>query len=188
MINWEEQWASFAEGFRDGKAHIDLSRFGGAATLRLLPGPGFGDLSHPTTSLMLKLMQGKVKGQSIFDIGCGSGILTLASLLLGAKLAAGVDIDSDAIVHARKNEKLNQLQAYFSLFMPKRRFHIALMNMISSEQEVVMKQTIQADLWITSGILAQQRTDYLALTATWGWTLVEEANQDGWLGMIFQQK
>jgi ribosomal protein L11 methyltransferase len=186
MIDWEEQWASFAEGFKDGKAHIDLTKFGGASTLQLLPGPGFGDLSHPTTSLMLQLMQSKIKGQSVLDIGCGSGILTLAALLLGARIAVGVDIDSDAIVHAQKNKKLNQLQAHFSLSLPKKKFDIALMNMISSEQEVVMNHRIDADLWITSGVLVKQRKDYLALTNSWGWTFVDEAEEEGWLGMVFK--
>lgn len=187
MIDWEEQWANFAEGFKDGKAHIDLSKFGGAATLQLLPGPGFGDLSHPTTSLMLQLMEGRVKDQSILDIGCGSGILTLAALLLGARLAVGIDIDSDAIIHAQKNQKLNNLKAHFSLSIPKKKFDIALMNMITSEQQVVMKQTIDADLWITSGMLVKQREEYLLLANLWGWTLLEEATQDGWLGMIFKR-
>ncbi len=185
MINWEEQWASFAEGYKDGKAHIDLSKYGGTATLQLLPGPGFGDLSHPTTALMLKLMQAKVKDQSILDIGCGSGILTLAALLLGARVAVGVDIDSDAILHAQKNQKLNNLKALFTLSLPKKKFDIALMNMISSEQQVVMKQPIEADLWITSGMLVKQREEYLELTKSWGWTLLEEATQEEWMGMIF---
>jgi len=187
MINWEEQWASFAEGYHNGKAHIDLSRFGGTSILQLLPGPGFGDLSHPTTSLMLQLMQGKVEGRSVLDVGCGSGILSLAALLLQARLAVGIDIDSDAIVHANKNLKLNNLKAHFSLSFPRKKFDIALMNMISSEQQVVMKQTIDADLWITSGVLVKQRDEYLALTKSWGWTFLEEARQEDWLGMIFRK-
>ena len=85
-VNWEEQWALFAESSFDGKAHIDLSQFGGASTLLLLPGPGFGDLSHPTTYLMLKMMQNRVQNLPVLDIGTGSGILALAALSLGPPL------------------------------------------------------------------------------------------------------
>ena len=48
-VNWEDQWALFAEDFKEGKAHINLSPFGVEKTLLLTPGAGFGDLSHPTT-------------------------------------------------------------------------------------------------------------------------------------------
>lgn len=183
-VDWEQQWASFAENFHDGKAHIDLSRFGVEKTLLLLPGPGFGDLSHPTTSLMLTLMKGRIQGKTILDIGCGSGILTLAALYLEAKSAYGVDIDPEAVAHAHKNLKLNRLKGDFSLKIPKHRYEIALMNMIFPEQQVVMKQPIQADLWITSGIMVSQKEDYLVLTKSWGWKLETEEIQDEWMGFI----
>ena len=119
QVDWENQGALFAENFKDGKAHIDLQRFGTPATLKLYPGPGFGDLSHPTTNLMLELMQGALTGQIALDIGCGSGILSLAALLMGAKKAYGVDIDAEALLHAEKNADLNGLiYASFSRFLP----------------------------------------------------------------------
>ena len=61
MVDWHQQWELFAENFYDGKAHIDLSQFGGEETLLLLPGPGFGDLSHPTTYLMLQLYRHRLE-------------------------------------------------------------------------------------------------------------------------------
>jgi len=181
MINWDEQWAQFAENFYDGKAHISL----GNATLLLLPGPGFGDLSHPTTRLMLQLMAGRVKNQTVLDIGCGSGILTLAALLLGAKSAIGIDIDPEALVHAKKNAKLNNLNATFTDKIPSKHYSIALMNMILPEQKAVTKP--QADLWITSGILVQQRKEYHALTETCDWKLLEEKRCGEWLGFVFKE-
>ncbi len=56
-INWEEQWQIHGMDFKDGLIHVNLEEFGASAiTLNLKPGPGFGDLSHPTTRLVLKLM------------------------------------------------------------------------------------------------------------------------------------
>lgn len=190
-VNWQEQWAQFAEDFHDGKAHIDLTRFGRNHTLLLLPGPGFGDLSHPTTYLMLELMKNRAENRSVIDIGCGSGILTLAALLFGAKSAIGIDIDPLAIEHAKNNATLNQLPALFSLTMPNNlpASNILLVNMILPEQCIVMKDLLRlnalADIWITSGILIDQRKEYLELTSFWGWRLLEETKQDEWLAFVF---
>ena len=193
-IDWQSQWSQFAEDFRDGISHIDLSRFGGASTLLLSPGPGFGDLSHPTTYLMLELMDGRVAGERIIDIGCGSGILSLAALKLGAASALGIDIDEAALEHARQNSALNHLFAQFSLHIPKDqpKENILLMNMIFPEQQIVMKERGQlnplAKLWIASGILAEQREDYLKQAKKWGWDLIEEKERSGWLGLVFSSR
>src|SRR5882724_9121804 len=106
-IDWEQQWAQFSPGFRDGRAHIRL----GSATLQLKAGAGFGDFSHPTTRLVLDLMAPLVKDKIVFDIGCGSGILSIAALLLGAKQAYGIDIEEEAIKHSQENAAVNQVEA-----------------------------------------------------------------------------
>ena len=193
-VNWEEQWALFAESFWEGKAHIDLSQFGGASTLLLLPGPGFGDLSHPTTYLMLKMMQNRVQNLPVLDIGTGSGILSLAALLLGASSAIGLDIDPEALAHARTNAKLNHLKARFVKALPKSvpASNICLINMILSEQKIALSQIEHynrlSKMWIVSGILAEQKEKYLRLTRSWGWEVKEEHRKKGWLGWVFQFK
>ena len=181
-VDWEQQWALFAENFHDGKAHINL----GNQVLKLKPGPGFGDLSHPTTALMLELMQGRIKDEIIFDIGSGSGILSLAAALLGAKKTYGIDIDPDAIEHSRANAELNGLEkkCLFSMELPRSRA-ICLMNMIFPEQKGFGPERIKAKLWITSGILIKQKEEYLRQAQIWGWRLQELRTQDQWLGAVF---
>jgi ribosomal protein L11 methyltransferase len=190
-VDWAEQWSLFAEGFRDGLAHIDLSRYGAPRTVRLYPGPGFGDLSHPTTRLMLDMMHTQVSGERILDIGSGSGILSLAALKLGAQSAIGIDIDEEALSHARKNGRLNNLKARFCREAPPslQADHIVLMNMIFSEQKMVepLQYNRLAKLWITSGILEEQRDRYLAQTEEWGWEFMSEHRCLGWLGFIFKK-
>lgn len=186
QVDWEEQWSLFAENFNEGKAHIQLND----KTLLLTPGAGFGDLSHPTTYLMLEMMKGKVQGESIIDIGTGSGILALAALLLGAKSALGIDIDPAALKHARENAKLNHLKAQFSKTLPKNlpNGNILLMNMIFPEQQEFQPHRLnpKAKLWIVSGILESQKSDYLLRVAKWGWLLLSEHQQAEWLGFIFE--
>lgn len=192
MIDWDKQWELFAENYYEGKAHINLSKFGASKTLLLLPGPGFGDLSHPTTYLMLDLMHTHIYRQSIIDIGTGSGILALSSLLLGASSAIGIDIDPEALLHARKNNKLNHLKATFRRSLPKKlpSQNIFLMNMISSEQQSVHPSQYNryAKIWIVSGVLKEQKNRYLQLTETWNWKPIKEKTRKGWMGWVFTCK
>lgn len=185
-VDWNEQWALFAENFTDGKAHIQL----GEKTLLLTPGAGFGDLSHPTTYLMLEMMKAYVPGESIIDIGTGSGILALAALLLGAKSAIGIDIDPASVKHAKENAKLNHLKATFSKALPKKlpEKNILLMNMIFPEQQGFKPSLLNhvAKLWIVSGILETQRAAYLKQAARWNWKLVAEYQRSEWLGFVFK--
>jgi ribosomal protein L11 methyltransferase len=179
---WEQQWELFAPDFRDGKAHIDLSPFGCKTVLQLLPGPGFGDLSHPTTRLMLKLMQPHVKGKTVIDIGCGSGILSVAAEAMGAKKVYGYDIDPDAVAHSRKNSKT----VTFSEKPPEEiePDTIFLMNMISSEQEQAWKlirPRVRGGILITSGILEKDKENYLNNRP-----FMKMAQEEAWVGFVFK--
>ncbi len=193
-IDWAKQWESFAQNFHDGHAHIDLSEFGANQRLLLTPGEGFGDLSHPTTYLMLKMMKEKVQGKTILDIGTGSGILSLASLFLGAKSAIGVDIDPKAISHAKQNSKLNSLDSKttFRKTIPKvlSKSTIALMNMLPHEQKMIpiTKLNPKVQSWIVSGVLEEKREEYLTQTASLGWEIIEEHHHLGWMGWIFKNR
>ncbi len=184
-VNWDEQWTLFAENFKEGKAHIAI----GDKTLLLTPGAGFGDLSHPTTFLMLEMLKKHAHGESIIDIGTGSGILALAALLLGARSAIGIDIDPKALKHARENAKLNGLKAVFAKALPTKlpKLNVLLMNMILPEQVAFNPKRLNplAKMWIVSGILASQRKDYLSQTKKWGWKLFFEKQKLDWCGFIF---
>jgi ribosomal protein L11 methyltransferase len=177
-VDWHEQWAQFAPHFKEGYAHLDCG-------LRLAPGGGFGDLSHPTTRLMLRLLEGRCAGQVVLDIGCGSGVLTLAAVKMGASHAYGIDIDPVALQHATHNQQLNELenQTTFSSTW-QGPATLILMNMISSEQQVAWNPRPFNTL-ITSGILSSQREAYLKWASSQGWTLLEEHQEDDWLSFLF---
>lgn len=184
-IDWEEQWRLHGANYKDGFVHLNLPNH----TLKLRPGPGFGDLSHPTTLLVIQLMPGLIQNQTVVDIGCGSGILTLASKLLGASRAIGVDIDPEAVSHSLENAKINNIEADF--FTPEN-FSIpmipciVLMNMITSEQDIAWHY--YEKLWdtaqdlVVSGILAEQKAAYLKVMQNRGWKCVNEAKKKGWMG------
>lgn len=195
-IDWEEQWAAHSPGYRDGHLHIALEN---SKTVKLKSGPGFGDLSHATTNLMLQLMSPLVKGRHVLDVGCGSGILSLAAVALGAESVQGIDIDPDAVKHSRINAKVNGMEKKIRFMLPeeyvtakKKTPLLVLMNMIHSEQTIAWG-TLKAihddvDRVITSGILAADREDYLKLTRQWGWALVDERQNGEWIGLHYLGK
>jgi len=196
IIDWESQWAEHGADYHDGYVHVHLEEFGPQFenVLKLEPGAGFGDLSHPTTALVLKMMAAEVPGQHVLDVGCGSGILALAAVAMDAKTVYGIDIDPQAIEHSRKNALINQMedQVLFGFaqdYKPREKSILVLMNMISSEQKEAWESLPQmykiAGKCLISGILAEDREAYLKQTKQWGWTLLNEIEQGGWLGLLF---
>lgn len=185
-VDYAAEWERHAPNFENGKVHLPLPN---GKSIELAPGAGFGDLSHATTNLCLELMQDYVKEQSVIDIGSGSGVLTLAALALGAKDAIGIDIDPEAIQHAKENAELNHLNAKFYLpgeWKPEDISYVILMNMISSEQEVAWKSfkgKVSGTL-ILSGILAEQKEEYGLFVKRFGWKIQKCIEKDGWLGLV----
>ncbi len=90
-----------------------------ATNIILDPGLAFGSGSHETTGLcMTWLSQQALQNKTIIDYGCGSGILAIAALKLGAVSALGVDIDPHALQASRKNAQLNQVSERLQLELP----------------------------------------------------------------------
>lgn len=197
-IDWEDQWKLHGYHFHEGCIWIELDSFGfkGSAQsiIKLEPGPGFGDLSHPTTALMLTLMANKMKGQTVVDIGCGSGVLSIAAVAMGAKRVVAIDIDAKALDHTFHNAKLNQMNSQIEVLLPDEMEKMeapvtVLINMISSEQMIAwnsIKDKIQGyQVIYSSGIPIEEKEAYLNLTSQWGWKVINTLEKDGWLGFEF---
>ncbi|MDX7988979.1 50S ribosomal protein L11 methyltransferase [Xenorhabdus sp. 12] len=91
-----------------------------AVNVMLDPGLAFGTGTHPTTSLCLQWLDSlDLEGKTIIDFGCGSGILAIAALKLGAKHAIGIDIDPQAIQASRDNAERNGVSDQLSLYLSK---------------------------------------------------------------------
>jgi len=193
-VDWGVQWSTHSPDFKDYQLQVDLSKYTSLSepvpTLYLDAGPGFGDLSHPTTRLTLAMMASHVKGKDVVDIGCGSGILTLAALLLGANSACGIDIDPEALAHAKGNAVLNGLEVVFQKpedfsAIPSANT-VILMNMIRSQQEAAWASLPQLHgkslLCFTSGVLASEKEVYRRECLARGWQLIQEQQQGDWMG------
>ena len=196
-IDWSEQSALFSPYFSEGKIRVPLSAFSSIdKELLLEPGAGFGDLSHPTTRLTLKKLSEHVKEAYVLDIGCGSGILSLAASLMGSLFVSGIDIDPAAVLHAEKNKTLNFLaNVEFSMtpstHLDKGSRWVALMNMTFLEQKMAWSSLKDyhenISTLIISGILAEQRDSYLIWSYENRWDLVAESEEDGWSCFVFKE-
>ncbi|CAM2982964.1 50S ribosomal protein L11 methyltransferase [Vibrio rarus] len=90
-----------------------------AVNVMLDPGLAFGTGTHPTTSLCLEWLEGlDLKDKTVVDFGCGSGILAIAAIKLGAKKVIGIDIDPQAIIASTANAERNGVKDQLALFLP----------------------------------------------------------------------
>ena len=90
-----------------------------AINVMLDPGLAFGTGTHPTTALCLTWLDGlDLTDKTVVDFGCGSGILSLAALKLGAKKVIGIDIDPQALQASRENAKRNNVEDRLELYLP----------------------------------------------------------------------
>ncbi|MFT4926747.1 MAG: ribosomal protein L11 methyltransferase [Phenylobacterium sp.] len=91
-----------------------------AVNILLDPGLAFGTGTHPTTALCLEWLDGlDLSDKTVVDFGCGSGILAIAALKLGAKRVIGIDIDPQAIQASEENAKRNGVEQQLELYLPK---------------------------------------------------------------------
>ena len=165
------------------------------------PGMAFGTGTHPTTRLCLEIVGERAPvGGVVIDIGCGSGVLAIAALKLGAARALGVDTDPEAVAAARKNAELNGLgdrlllgvgsvPAILAGKFPLRRAPLVLANILAP----VLVQLLEAGLadllipegvLILSGILVDQEEQVLEAVWAQGLRLLARHQQGDWLALV----
>jgi ribosomal protein L11 methyltransferase len=168
--------------------------------LRIDPGMAFGTGTHETTSLCIEEIQKyDVKGESVLDIGCGSGILSIASLLMGAKEVNAIDIDPNAVKVSHENASLNAYKGEFKavtgniLSMDE-----AAKNLVDGKKYKFILANIVADviirlsafvgdlltddgLFIMSGIITERREEVLRALSDNGFKVTGEHEKGGWL-------
>lgn len=115
--NWMEAWKQHYRPILIGRRLVILPAWmespdPNRVAIKIDPGMAFGTGTHPTTQLCLELMEKTFVARHpspVIDVGCGSGILSIAAIKLGAKAALGVDVDPGSIQNARENAKNNDI-------------------------------------------------------------------------------
>ncbi len=169
------------------------------AILSIDPGMAFGTGGHDTTRLVLETLEKYVtEGVDFLDVGCGSGILSIAACLLGAGRALGIDIDALAVKTAIENGELNGLTA------PKYeirlgdlardvdgKFPVIAANIVA-DAIIMLSPAIPAllaedGMYIVSGIIDTREQDVLAALDNCGFAVVERHEHGGWICLVCKQ-
>ncbi len=122
--DWEREWMDNFHPMQFGKRLWICPSWKpvpdeNAVNVMLDPGLAFGTGTHPTTALCLAWLDGQdLQDKVVIDFGCGSGILAIAALKLGAKRVIGIDIDPQAITASRDNAQRNNVSDQLELFLP----------------------------------------------------------------------
>jgi ribosomal protein L11 methyltransferase len=123
--DWEREWMDNFHPIKFGKRLWVCPSWRDipdptAVNVMLDPGLAFGTGTHPTTALCMQWLDATIQPeQTVVDFGCGSGILGIAALKLGAKRVIGVDIDPQAIEASTANAKRNSVEGQIELYLPK---------------------------------------------------------------------
>ena len=159
------------------------------------PGLAFGTGTHPTTALCLTwLDEHPPVGQQVLDFGCGSGILAIAALKLGAAVARGVDIDPQALWASHDNAARNSVDEKLATClpnaMPEETFDLLLANILANPLIGLAPQLSSlvrpGGMLVLSGILAEQAAEVQDAYEQW-FTFTPHAVQDGWVRLEAQR-
>jgi len=205
MVPWKKQY----QPIKVGKKLAILPSwadniFPGRTPIRINPGMAFGTGTHPTTQLCLALIERMVKpGNNIFDIGCGSGILSIAAVKLGAVRAYGVDINSAAISSSNENAELNQVQEKVEFFQGSApeiingcfRIVLAPLVIVNILAPVILalfdnglSNLVEAGgFLILSGILTEQIAEVSSKAETFGMQSIEKLTIDDWAALCLRK-
>jgi len=158
-----------------------------AVNLIIDPGLAFGSGTHPTTQLCLAWLDANLRGgEAVLDYGCGSGILAVAAMKLGAACARGVDIDPVALITARHNAVQNQVTILFETAERgvENSFDIVLANILASPLQLLAPLLARATRGggriALSGILEQQQVEVINSYREW-FNMGDAQHSEGWV-------
>ena len=200
--DWQDNWKQFFKPTEVGQKLLiqpvwddveTVEATDGRKTLYLEPGLAFGTGTHETTRLCLQTLEETIKGgETVLDLGCGSGILSIAALLFGASKAEGVDIDELAVKTAVENGRRNGFEepvlTYHCGDMAKQvsgTFDIVVANIVA-DIIVLFCETARnfmkaGSVFIVSGILSTREQDVLDAFAANGFEVLSRKADGEWL-------
>ncbi len=197
--DWENNWKKYFKPIPIGEKLLiqpiwkDKVDAGDRVVINLEPGLAFGTGSHETTRLCLEAIEKHIKpGSKMLDIGCGSGILSIASLLLGAAEATGVDIDKLAVKTAMENAERNgfdekQYTLYHGNLTDKvsGKFDVIAANIVA-DAIIMLSKGVDAfmnddSVYIVSGIIDMREAEVVAALDEYGFRITARHEEGGWL-------
>ncbi len=183
--DWERAWMDQFKTMRFGQRTFIVpwnqelppeAQVDDAAVVRLDPGLAFGTGTHPTTALCLEWLDGlDLSNRHVLDFGCGSGILAIAALKLGARHAVGVDNDPQALTathdNAERNAVADRLEVHLPHDEPPQTYPVVVANILASALHtlapLLASRVAPGGRIALSGILDGQQDELLTRYAPW---------------------
>lgn len=201
--DWNENWKKYFHTIEIGDklavvpSWEEYANPDNRTVLSIDPGAAFGTGTHATTSLCLNILDECVaSGMKVLDIGCGSGILAIASVLLGADSALGVDIDAQSVKTAKENAEINNITENTEFIVGDLadkvtgKYNIVCANIVA---DVIIKllpdvaQFMTEDgILIVSGIIDIRKDDVLDAISKNGFKIEAEAYKDNWCAFVLK--
>ena len=194
--DWENNWKAYFHPIPVGERLLiqpvweEPADPQGRKVLLLEPGLAFGSGCHATTRLCMEaLEQAVTPGCAVLDVGYGSGILSVAAMLLGAGRALGVDIDPMAVACARENAARNTLSCEFVqgdlASGVEGQFDVIVSNIVADAIMSLSGQIAEhlkpGGVWISAGIIDTREGDVLEALKANGWKVLERREEEGWV-------
>lgn len=196
-IDWNEYWKTFFHTTEIGEKLAVVPKWeeynnpDNRKVLTINPGAAFGTGTHATTSLCLSILERYIKeNDTVLDIGCGSGILSIAGVLLGGRYAVGVDIDEAAVKVANENAVMNGVEnktEYICGDLAEKvngKFDIVCANIVA---DVIIRLLTNVNdymnddaILIASGIIDSRADEVKAQIIENGFKIAEELTKDNW--------
>lgn len=199
--DWENNWKQYFKPVKVGKkllihpVWIEDYDPEDRKVLHLEPGIAFGTGAHETTRLCMEALEEHVDGNTVMlDVGCGSGILSVAGMLLGAKSVVGVDIDPLAVKVAKENGAMNGLnEPAFTMLQGNLtdkingRFSVVTANIVADAIILLTPQIsrflLPGAVYIVSGIIDSRAGEVEEALLTNGFTVTDRREENGWVCM-----
>ena len=208
--DWAENWKKYFKPLEVGDKILILPEWETLDTptdrtvFTVNPGMSFGTGSHHTTQLCIKGLEKYLKPEmNVLDLGCGSGILSIIALLLGAKSAVAVDIDANAAEIAAQNAARNGInkEKYSTLAgniltdnkllktISEKEYDIVLANIVADViigiEPIVPPLLKKGGIFITSGIINDRSDEVVKTYGKTGFKLLERLEQGDWTALIY---
>ena len=203
--DWSDTWKQYFHTEKPGERVVikptweEYEPQGDEVVIELDPGAAFGTGTHATTSMCIRQLEKLVKpGMTVFDVGTGSGILSIISAKLGAKNIQAVDYDDSVLKIVEENLEQNNVQDIISVAQSD------LMQNVHGKAELVIANIIadiiirlfdqldehleQGGTLLTSGIIEDRIEDVLAAAEAHGYGVVERLENKGWACITFKRK